>query len=97
MKLISMMDYVLNEKGDNIKYAQFLKQTLTLEMFIGDKALFEGFYLDEDGYGYITFDDVFIYEVDKLKLYTIEDMLSEVYLIDQYINLTAKAIKHLGL
>ena len=77
------------------KYANFLKKPLTLDMFIGDKALFEGFYLNEDGY--IIFDYAFIFEVDKLKLYTIEDMLSEVYLSDQYINLTQHAIKQLGL
>ena len=103
MKLISMTDFVLEQNTNQtsvrrlsqiVGYAQFLEQTLTLDMFIGDKALFKGFYLDEDGY--ITFNDVFIYEVDKLKLYTIEDMLSEVYLSDQDINLTPKAIKHLG-
>lgn len=57
MKLISMTDFVLSEKGDNIKYAQFLRQPLTLDMFIGDEALFEfcadfprDFYIDLNVY-----------------------------------------------
>lgn len=53
MRLISMTDFVL-ELGKQTeektyawyylkvtKYAQFLKQPLALDMFIGDKALFE--------------------------------------------------------
>lgn len=34
MELISMTDFVLEQKGDNLKYAQFLKQPLNLGMFV---------------------------------------------------------------
>lgn len=34
MKLISMTDFVLEQRGDNLKYAQFLKQSLNLGMFV---------------------------------------------------------------
>lgn len=54
MKLISMTDFVIlmrsNKEKDNIrrfwaceKYAKFLKQSLILDMFIGENALFDGF------------------------------------------------------
>ena len=102
MRLISMTDFVLEiGKQTEVKtyawyylkvtrYAQFLKEHLTLDVFIGDKALFEGFYLDDD---FIWFEHLFIYELDKLKFYCIEDMLSNTYLEDQDINLTPHAIK----
>lgn len=59
MKLISMTDFVL-EIGKQTeektyawyflkvtKYTTFLKQPLTLDMFIGDEALFEGWNINK--------------------------------------------------
>ncbi len=34
MRLVSMTDFVLEQKGDNLKYAQFLKQPLNSGMFV---------------------------------------------------------------
>ena len=100
MKLISMTDFVLEiGKQTEIKtyvwyflkvfdYAQFLKQPLTLDMFIGDKALFEGFYLND---GYVCFKVGFIDVVEDIYLYTIEDLLEYEPTITTY------GIKLLGL
>ncbi|MBQ0140396.1 MAG: hypothetical protein KBT36_14015 [Kurthia sp.] len=100
MKLISMTDFVLEMvKQTEIKtyewyflkvfdYAQFIKHTLTLDMFIGDKALFEGFYLND---GYVCFKDGFIDVVEDIELYTIEDLL------EYELTLTSYAIKLLRL
>ena len=70
------------------KHKQFLKHTLTLDMFIGDKALFEGFYLND---GYVCFKDGFIDVVEDIELYTIEDLL------EYELTLTPYAIKLLRL
>lgn len=100
MKLISMSGFVLDLGKQTEyktyawyflrvnKYATFLKQTLTLDMFIGDKALFEGCYLDD---GYVCFKDGFIDVVEDIELYTIEDLL------EYELTLTDHAIKKLGL
>lgn len=45
MELISMTDFVLEQIGDNLKYAQFLKQPLNLGMFV--PCTLEGDVLEE--------------------------------------------------
>lgn len=98
MKLISMTDFVLEHKEWRggilsdacIDYANFLKQPLTLDMFIGDKALFEDWQLIKiKGYNVIYQDEDYLYE-DELKDLKIEDLKD-----DQ--TLTQHAIKQLGL
>ena len=82
MKLIQMTDFVLSKKGDNIKYAQFLKQPLTLDMFIGDKALFEKIHESDN-----------FWCASMIENETIEDLLKD----DINFTLTLYAIKLLGL
>lgn len=102
MKLISMTDFVLEiGKQTEIKtyewyflkvfdYAQFLKQPLTLDMFIGDKALFEGFEKED---WRITYKNNRV--VDTLDL---GDRWCVVEILLEYeLTLTPYAIKLLGL
>lgn len=91
MKLISMTDFVLSDKIktqiEMIRYANFLKKPLTLEMFIGDESLFKGWVLIEN----TLFDDnedyLFVEDLSDLK---IENLVETV-------TLTQHAIKQLGL
>lgn len=96
MKLIKMTDFVLSDKIktqiEMIRYAKFVKQKCNKEMFIGDKALFEGFnILQKEGNEVIYLnEDVWFYKGD-LNDYTIES------LIRYKLTLTQHAIKQLGL
>lgn len=103
MRLIKMTDFVLGilsqdrpcDRGrmlDEIgAYAQFLRRPLTLDMFIGDEALFEGFILDEHGLSTKYWVISILEDIEDLELYTIED------LVEYDLTLTQKAIKQLGL
>lgn len=111
MKLMKMTDFVLEMvKQTEIKtyawyflkvtkYAQFLKQPLTLDMFIGDKALFEGFEVMHKDNIRITIQSDFLqidYNITKSDfndLKTIEDL--SIFFED--LTLTPYAIKLLGL
>jgi len=90
-----MTDFVLSDECQTIcealNYANFLKQPLTLDMFIGDEALFEGFILDEHGLSTEYWVISILEDVEDLELYTIED------LVEYDLTLAPHALKQLGL
>lgn len=71
MKLMKMTDFVLEHKEWRgnilsdacIKYANFLKQPLALDMFIGDKALFTEVLDNLVDLEYYTIEDLIEYDL----------------------------------